>query len=244
MQSKFFDKSITLHENDSSSEVSVIFRCSKTLRFCGSFWKMLTRNSGASCWQAQNHWNFHTSLTSRKFNSSVSVLVTTADSQDRTLWALPTNSDLNIFHLTFLFFFWWLDNLTYTTIQNWKPIKSDILFNLPPYATKKYILIFYWFSQIFSFGLSIPCGGLAMGSKGLSSFSSIIHVVAQLAVRHVRIAFSVSVGTIANLFLNSCHHVMSLFLLWIVQITRVVGREHHFGTGIAYGTIHSGFPVF
>ena len=37
---------------------------------------------------------------------------------------------------------------------------------------------------------------------------------------------------------------MSLFLLWIVQITRVVGREHCLGTGIAKETIPSGFPVF
>ena len=38
--------------------------------------------------------------------------------------------------------------------------------------------------------------------------------------------------------------VMSLFLLWIVWITRVISREHHFVTGIAWGTIPSGFPVF
>ena len=38
--------------------------------------------------------------------------------------------------------------------------------------------------------------------------------------------------------------VMSLLLLWIILITRVVGREHRFGTGIAYGTIPSGFPIF
>ena len=38
--------------------------------------------------------------------------------------------------------------------------------------------------------------------------------------------------------------VLSLFLLWIIYITGVTGREHHFGTGIVYGTIPNGFPVF
>ena len=37
---------------------------------------------------------------------------------------------------------------------------------------------------------------------------------------------------------------MSLVLLWIIYITRVAGREHRFATGIAWGTIPSGFPVF
>ena len=37
---------------------------------------------------------------------------------------------------------------------------------------------------------------------------------------------------------------MRLFQLWIVQNTRVVGREHRFGTGIAQLTISIGFPVF
>ena len=40
-------------------------------------------------------------------------------------------------------------------------------------------------------------------------------------------------GAVGNLFLHSCHHVISLFLLWIIWITRVRGREHRFGTGIA-----------
>ena len=38
--------------------------------------------------------------------------------------------------------------------------------------------------------------------------------------------------------------VMRIFLLRIVQVTRVVGGEHRFGTRIAEGTISSGFPVF
>ena len=37
---------------------------------------------------------------------------------------------------------------------------------------------------------------------------------------------------------------MRLFPLWIVQVTRVVGREHRFGTWMAQETIPSGFPVF
>ena len=45
--------------------------------------------------------------------------------------------------------------------------------------------------------------------------------------------FSNIVRTLVNLFFHSCHHMMRLFLLWIVQLTELVGREHHLGTGIA-----------
>ena len=41
-----------------------------------------------------------------------------------------------------------------------------------------------------------------------------------------------------------CNAVVSLFLLWNIWITRVIRREHSFGTGIAYWTIYSRFPIF
>ena len=34
-----------------------------------------------------------------------------------------------------------------------------------------------------------------------------------------------------------------LFHLWAIQITRVMRRDHRFGTGIVCGTIPNGFPV-
>ena len=64
------------------------------------------------------------------------------------------------------------------------------------------------------------------------------------AVGNLFLNYRCHVGTIANLFLNSCHHVMGLILLWIIPITGMIGREHHFGRGITYGAIPSGFPVF
>ena len=38
--------------------------------------------------------------------------------------------------------------------------------------------------------------------------------------------------------------VRVIFCLWSVQVTRVVRRVPHFGAGIVWGTIPSGFPVF
>ena len=51
-------------------------------------------------------------------------------------------------------------------------------------------------------------------------------------------------GSSRESLLKSWHHVMSLFMLWIVHISRTIGREHQYGTEIAQGTIPSGFPVF
>ena len=41
-------------------------------------------------------------------------------------------------------------------------------------------------------------------------------------------------GSVGNPFLDSCHHVMGLFQLWTIQITRVKRREHRFGTVIVW----------
>ena len=38
--------------------------------------------------------------------------------------------------------------------------------------------------------------------------------------------------------------MISLFLLWIIYITRLASSEHRFGTGFAYITNPKGFPVY
>ena len=43
---------------------------------------------------------------------------------------------------------------------------------------------------------------------------------------------------------NCIEFVRVIFCLWAVQMTRVAWRVPHFGAGIVWGTIPSGFPVF
>ena len=46
------------------------------------------------------------------------------------------------------------------------------------------------------------------------------------------------------LFRSASLIVGIVFCLWAVQMTRVVRRVPHFGAGIVWGTISSGFPIF
>ena len=67
-------------------------------------------------------------------------------------------------------------------------------------------------------------------------------------LKHLRLAlFGVALGSVVSeilLLLTRNDTVRVIFCLWAIQLTKVVRRVPHFGAGIVWGTIPSGFPVF
>ena len=51
-------------------------------------------------------------------------------------------------------------------------------------------------------------------------------------------------GAVGNLFLNSCHLVMCLFLIWFSLATGTTGRKLNFGIRISQGMIPNAFRIY